>query len=59
MEKKKNLKKLLDKKLTTLIVEIDITKTNKTMQQIVDMFQQLENGELTNNDLTIKDLYFK
>ena len=57
--KNNNLKKKLDKKLTTLILEIDITKSEKSITNIIEMLQQLENGELADNDLTIKDLYFK
>lgn len=58
-ENKKNLQKMLEKNLTTLIIELDITKCKKSMRQVIDLIQQLENGELTDNDLSIKDLYFK
>ena len=51
--------KVFDKKLTTLVLEIDITKCEKSFKEIIDMIQQLENAELTDNDLEIKDIYFK
>lgn len=48
-----------NKKLETMVVEIDITKCNKSFRQILDMIQQLENAELSDNNLEVKDIYFK
>ncbi len=57
--KKKDIKKMLVKKLSTLVIEIDITKTEKNTNEIIDIIQQLESCELADNDLEIKDIYFK
>ena len=48
-----------NKKLETMVVEIDITKCDKSFRQILDMIQQLENAELSDNNLEVKDIYFK
>lgn len=46
-------------KLTTMVIEIDITKTVKNFKQLLDLIQQLECVELSDNDLVVKDIYFK
>ena len=48
-----------NRKLTTMVVEIDITKCDKNFRQLLDLIQQLENVELSDNDLEVKDIYFK
>lgn len=48
-----------NKKLETMVIEIDITKCDKSFKQILDMIQQLENAELSDNNLEVKDIYFK
>ena len=52
-------KNMIDKTLTTMIIEIDITKCKKSFNQIMKMISALEQQELTDNDLEIKDIYFK
>ena len=52
-------KDYLNKKLTTMIIELDLTKCEKSFKQIIDMIQQLENTELADNNLEVKDIYFK
>ena len=46
-------------KLTTMVIEIDITKTDKNFKQLLQLIQQLECVELSDNDLEVKDIYFK
>ena len=48
-----------NKKLETMVIEIDITKTDKNFKQLLDMIQQLESAELSDNNLEVKDIYFK
>ena len=48
-----------NKKLTTMVLEIDITKCNKSIREIMKLIQALEGQELTDNDLEVKDIYFK
>lgn len=56
----KNKYKIFEnKKLETMVIEIDITKTDKNFKQLLDMIQQLENAELSDNNLEVKDIYFK
>lgn len=56
----KNKYKIFEnKKLETMVVEIDITKCDKSFKQILNMIQQLENAELSDNNLEVKDIYFK
>lgn len=52
-------KKFLNKKLTTMILEIDITKCEKSFEEILKLISALENQELSENDLEVKDIYFK
>ena len=42
-----------------MIIEIDITKCEKTFRQIMNLFQKLEKEQLKNKNLEIKDIYFK
>ena len=53
------MKEYLDRKLETMVIEIDITKCEKSFNEIMDLIQALENQELADNDLEIKDIYFK
>lgn len=53
------LEKMLDKKLSTLVLEIDVSKTDLSVRKILNIISQLEQQELSDNDLEIKDLYFK
>ena len=48
-----------NKKLDTMVLEIDITKTEKNFRQLLKLIQQLEEEKLEENDLEIKDIYFK
>lgn len=48
-----------NKNLTTMVLEIDITKCEKSFRQLLMMIQQLENAEFSDNNLEIKDIYFK
>ena len=59
MKKKDKYKIFENGKLTTMVVEIDITKCDKNFRQLLDLIQQLENVELSDNDLEVKDIYFK
>ena len=46
-------------KLKTMVIEIDITKTNLNFRRLLSLIQQLENCELGDYDLEVKDVYFK
>ena len=60
MNKMKEKYKIFENKyLTTMVLEINITKCEKTFKQLLNLIQQLENVELSDNDLEIKDIYFK
>lgn len=48
-----------NKKLETMVIEIDITKCNMSFRKILNMIQQLESAELSDNNLEVKDIYFK
>lgn len=48
-----------DKKLETMVIELDITKCEKTFRQLLNMVASLEQQELSDNDLEVKDIYFK
>jgi len=52
-------KKFEKKVLTSMIIEIDITKCTKTFREIMKLISALEQQELSDNDLEIKDIYFK
>ena len=47
------------KKLETMVIEIDITKTNMNFRELLKMISALEQQELSDNDLEVKDIYFK
>lgn len=51
--------KVENKHLTTMVLEIDITKCEKSFSEIMKLISSLEQQELSNNDLTIKDIYWK
>ena len=55
----KETNKYENSKSTTMVVEIDITKCDKNFRQLLDLIQQLENVEPSDNDLEVKDIYFK
>lgn len=55
-EKYNNFKQ---KTLTTMVLEIDITKCEKSFNDIMKLISSLEQQELSDNDLEIKDIYFK
>ena len=57
MEKKYNNFK--QKTLTTMVLEIDITKCEKSFNEIMKLISSLEQQELSDNDLEVKDIYFK
>ena len=46
-------------KLETMIIEIDITKCNKTMEEIFKKINELEKEDLSKINLDVKDVYFK
>ena len=48
-----------NKKLETMVIEIDITKTNMNFRELLKMISALEQQELSDNDLEVKDIYFK
>ena len=52
-------KKFERKHLTTMVLEIDITKCQKSLRDIIKMISALEQKELSDNDLEVKDIYFK
>lgn len=52
-------KKFENKNLTTMVVEIDITKCEKSFREIMKLISALEQQELSDNDLEVKDIYFK
>lgn len=48
-----------NKKLDTMIVELDITKTNLNFRELLKLISSLEQVELSENNLEVKDIYFK
>ena len=48
-----------NKKLETMVVEIDITKTDLSFKKLLQLVSALEQAELSDNDLEVKDIYFK
>jgi len=48
-----------NKNLETMVIEIDITKTNKNFRELLKLISALEQQELSDNDLEVKDIYFK
>lgn len=57
MEKK--YKDFLENKLTTMVIELDITKTELSFKKLLKLISALEQCELSDNDLEVKDIYFK
>jgi len=55
----KKYKDFEKKHLTTMVVEIDITKCEKNFREIMKLISVLEQQELSDNDLEVKDIYFK
>lgn len=55
----KKYKDFESKKLTTMVLEIDITKCEKSFREIMKLISSLEQQELSDNDLEIKDIYWK
>lgn len=55
----KKYKDFEKKYLTTMVVEIDITKCKKNFREIMKLISVLEQQELSDNDLEVKDIYFK
>lgn len=49
----------INKPLSTMVIEIDLTKTEKNFGELLDLIQQLECAELSDNNLEVKDIYFK
>ena len=56
---KEKYTEFLDKKLKTMVVEIDITKTELNFKKLLKLISSLEQVELSDNDLEVKDIYFK
>lgn len=56
---KEKYTEFLDKKLTTMVLEIDITKTELNFKKLLKLISSLEQVELSDNDLEVKDIYFK
>lgn len=48
-----------NKKLETMVVEIDITKTDLSFKKLFQLISSLEQCELSDNNLEVKDIYFK
>lgn len=55
----KKYKDFEKKYLTTMVVEIDITKCEKNFREIMKLISVLEQQELSDNDLEVKGIYFK
>ena len=56
----KNKYKIFDKKtLDTMIIELDITKCERSFKEILLLIQKIEEKELNKKDLEVKDIYFK
>ena len=55
----KKYKEFEKKKLNTMIIEIDISKCEKSFREIMKLISALEQQELSDNDLEVKDIYFK
>lgn len=56
---KEKYKDFENKKLTTMVLEIDITKCEKSFREIMKLISSLEQQELSDNDLEVKDIYWK
>lgn len=56
---KEKYKIFQNKKLETLVVEIDITKTENTFKEILELINDIEDKDLLKDKLEVKDIYFK
>lgn len=52
-------KKFEKKHLDTMIIELDISKCEKSFREIMKLISVLEKQKLNTNDLEVKDIYFK
>lgn len=50
---------LLNRKLKTMVIEIDITKTDKSFKDLLITLLDIEDIKLSEDNLEIKDIYFK
>lgn len=48
-----------NKKLETMVIEIDITKCEYSFREIMKFIEKLEEKELNKKDLEVKDIFFK
>lgn len=55
----KKYKDFEKKKLTTMIIEIDITKCSNSFRYIMNLINNLEKQQLSDYNLEIKDIYWK
>ena len=55
----KKYKMFENKKLETMVIEIDITKCEYNFREIMKFIEKLEEKELNKKDLEIKDIFFK
>ena len=53
------INKFLNRKLKTMVIEIDITKTNKSFKDLLITLLNIEDIKLSEDNLEIKDIYFK
>ena len=49
----------LNRKLKTMVIEIDITKTDKSFKDLLITLLNIEDIKLSEDNLEIKDIYFK
>lgn len=55
----KKYKDFEKKCLTKMVLEIDITKCEKSFREIMKLISELEQNKLLNNNLEVKDIYWK
>lgn len=48
-----------NKKLETMVIEIDITKCEYNFREVMKFIEKLEEKELNKKDLEVKDIFFK
>lgn len=53
------VEKFLNRNLTTMTIEINITKCEKSFSEIMKLISKIEQKDLINNSLEVKDIYFK
>ena len=56
---KEKYKIFQNKKLETMVVEIDITKTEDTFRELLQLIQEIEEEKLLKEKLEVNDIYFK